>query len=103
MESFGPGDGSHWDGWHGGCGGDKERDVQSTAAVLNEIGVGGLSVEVATDNEAALKSFVERGLAASSARGYHWRNISEARPPGKRHRESRLHQERRDLCQLVGT
>ena len=58
------------------CGGDKERDVQSTAAVLNEIGVGGLSVEVATDNEAALKSLVERGLAASSARGYHWRNIT---------------------------
>ena len=26
------------------CGGDKERDMQSTAAVLNEIGVGGLSV-----------------------------------------------------------
>ena len=25
------------------CGGDKERDVQSTATVLNEIGVGGLS------------------------------------------------------------
>ena len=24
------------------CGGDKERDVQSTAAVFNEIGVGGL-------------------------------------------------------------
>ena len=65
------------------CGGDKERDVQSTAPVLNEIGVGGLSVEVATDNEAALKSLVERGLAASSARGYHWRNISEARPQAK--------------------
>ena len=65
------------------CGGDKERDVQSTATVLNEIGVGGLSVEVATDNEAALKSLVERGLAASSARGYHWRNISEARPQAK--------------------
>ena len=65
------------------CGGDRERDVQSTAAVLNEIGVGGLSVEVATDNEAALKSLVERGLAASSARGYHWRNISEARPQAK--------------------
>ena len=45
------------------CGGDKERDVQST--------------------EAALKSSVERGLAASSARGYHWRNISEARPQAK--------------------
>ena len=65
------------------CGGDRERDVQSTAAVLNEIGVGGLSVEVATDNEAALKSLVERGLAASSARGYHWRNISEARLQAK--------------------
>ena len=64
-----------------------------------EIGVGGLSVEVATDNEAALKSLVERGLAASSARGYHWRNISEARPQAK----GSLHHERRDLCQLVGT
>ena len=50
LESSGPVDGSHWDGWHGVCGGD-ERDVQSTAAVLNEIGVGGLSVEVATDND----------------------------------------------------
>ena len=37
--------------------------TQSTASVLNEIGVGGLSVEVATDNEAALKSLVERGLS----------------------------------------
>ena len=52
------------------CGGDKERDVQSTASVLNEIGVGGLSVVVATDYEAALKSLVERGLSASAARGY---------------------------------
>ena len=39
------------------CGGDKERDVQSTAAVLNEIGVGGFCRS--TDNEAALKSLVE--------------------------------------------
>ena len=83
MESSGPVDGSHWMVGMVVCGGDKERDVQSTAAVLNEIGVGGLSVEVATDNEAALKSLVERGLAASSARGYHWRNISEARPQAK--------------------
>ena len=52
-----------------------------------KIGVGGLSVEVATDNEAALKSLVERDLAASSARGYHWRNISEARPRQKASRE----------------
>ena len=42
---------------------DRERDVQSTASVLNETGVGGLSVEVATDNKAALKYLVERGLA----------------------------------------
>ena len=69
------------------CGGDRERDVQSTASVLNEIGVGGLSVEVATDNEAALKYLVERGLAASAARGYHWRNISEASPRQKASRE----------------
>ena len=65
------------------CGGDRDLDVKSTASVLNEIGVGGLSVEVATDNEPALKALVERGLAASSARGYHWRNISEARPQAK--------------------
>ena len=65
------------------CGGDRDLDVKSTASVLNEIGVGGLSVEVATDNEPALKALVERGLAASSARGYDWRNISEARPQAK--------------------
>ena len=49
------------------CGGDRKRDVQSSASVLNEISVGGLSVEVATDNEAALKDLIERGLAASAA------------------------------------
>ena len=65
------------------CGGDKECDMQVAAPVLNEIGVGGLSVEVATDHEAALKSLVERGLTASLARGYHWRNFSEARPQVK--------------------
>ena len=36
------------------CAGDKEKDVQSTAFVLNEIGVGGSLVEVAADKEAAL-------------------------------------------------
>ena len=65
------------------CGGDRKCDVQVTAPVLNEIGVGGLSVEVATDHEAGLKSLVERGLTASLARGYHWRNFSEARPQAK--------------------
>ena len=68
--------------------------MQETAPVLNEIGVGELSVEVATDHDAALKSVVKRDLTASLARDYHWRNFLEARP-GKRHRESRLHHERR--------
>jgi hypothetical protein len=57
--------------------------VQETAPVLNEIGVEELSVEVATDHEAALKSVVERGLTASLARDYHWRNFLEARPRQK--------------------
>ena len=80
------------------CGGDKERDVQSTAAVLNEIGVGGLSVEVATDNEAALKSLVERGLAAGSARGYHCANWSAL----ERHCNARIALESPLLGCLVG-
>ena len=51
------------------CGGDRERDVQATASVLNEIGVGGLSVEVATDNEAALKSQVEKRPCSELSKG----------------------------------
>ena len=43
-------------------------------------------MEVATDNEAALKSLVERDLAASSARGYHWRTF-QRQDLGKRQRE----------------
>ena len=31
--------------------GDRDNDIKSVASVLNEIGVGGLSIEVATDNE----------------------------------------------------
>ena len=31
--------------------GDRENDVKSVASVLNEIGVGELNIEVATDNE----------------------------------------------------
>ena len=60
-----------------------ETEMFKQLHLFYEIGVGGLSVEVATDNEAALKSQVERGLAVSSARAYHWRNISEARPQAK--------------------
>ena len=31
--------------------GNRENDVKSVASVLNEIGVGGLNIEIATDNE----------------------------------------------------
>ena len=31
--------------------GDRENDIKSVASVLNEIGVGGLNIKVATDNE----------------------------------------------------
>ena len=98
LESSGPVDGSHGDGWHGVCGGDKERDVQSTASLLNEIGVGGLSVEVATDNEAALKSLLKEILQQVQHEAITGETF-QRQDPGKRHRESCLHYERRDLCQ----
>ena len=64
-------------------GGDREMDVKSTVSVLNEIGVGGLSLEVATDNEAYLLNLMQRSLRGSNCRGFHWRNISENRPQAK--------------------
>ena len=64
-------------------GGDREKDVKSTVSVLNEIGVGGLSLEVATDNEAYLLNLMQRSLRESNCRGFHWRNISENRPQAK--------------------
>ena len=63
--------------------GDRDNDIKSVASVLNEIGVGGLNIEVATDNERYLVDMVSRGLAKSNARAYHWRNISEYRPQAK--------------------
>ena len=63
--------------------GDRDSDVKSVASALNEIGVGGLNIEVATDNERYLVDMVSRGLAKSNARAYHWRNISEYRPQAK--------------------
>ena len=63
--------------------GDRGNDIKSVASVLNEIGVGGLNIEVATDNERYLVDMVSRGLAKSNARAYHWRNISEYRPQAK--------------------
>ena len=63
--------------------GDRDNDIKSVASVLNEIGVGGLNIEVATYNERYLVDMVSRGLAKSNARAYHWRNISEYRPQAK--------------------
>ena len=63
--------------------GDRDNDIKPVASVLNEIGVGGLNIEVATDNERYLVDMVSRGLAKSNARAYHWRNISEYRPQAK--------------------
>ena len=63
--------------------GDRENDIKSVASVLNEIGVGGLNIEVATDNERYLVDMVSKGLAKSNARAYHWRNTSEYRPQAK--------------------
>ena len=63
--------------------GNRENDVKSVASVLNEIGVGGLNIEIATDNEPYLMDLVEKGLRKSNARAYHWRNISEYRPQAK--------------------
>ena len=60
--------------------GDRENDIKSIASVLNEIGVGGLNIEVATDNERYLMDLVAKGLARSNMRSFHWRNISEYRP-----------------------
>ena len=63
--------------------GDRENDVKSVASLLNEIGVGGLNIEVATDNEPYLVDLMAKGLSKSNARAYHWRNISEYRPQAK--------------------
>ena len=63
--------------------GNRENDVKSVASVLNEIGVGGLNIEIATDNEPYLMDLTAKGLRKSNARAYHWRNISEYRPQAK--------------------
>ena len=44
---------------------------------------GGLTVEVASDNERYLVDLVSKGLGKSNVRAFHWRNISEYRPQAK--------------------
>ena len=63
--------------------GNRENDVRSVSSVLNEIGVGGLNIEIAIDNEPYLIDLLEKGLRKSNVRAYHWRNISEYRPQAK--------------------
>ena len=53
--------------------GNRENVVKSVASVLNEIGVGGLNIEVASDNESYLVDLMAKGLSKSNARAYHWR------------------------------
>ena len=55
--------------------GNRENDVRSVASVLNEIGVGGLNIEVATDNEPYLVDLMAKGLSKSNARAYHWQRV----------------------------
>ena len=57
--------------------GNRESDIKSIASVLNEIGVGGLNIEVATDNEGYLKDLMAKGLTKSNTRSFYWRNISK--------------------------
>ena len=51
--------------------GNRENDVKSVASVLNEIEVGGLNIEIATDNESYLIDLVEKDLRKSNVRVYH--------------------------------
>ena len=51
--------------------GNRENDVKSVASILNEIGVGGLNIEIATGNELYLIDLVEKSLRKSNVRVYH--------------------------------
>ena len=64
--------------------GNRESDIKSIASVLNEIGVGGLNIEMATDNEGYLKDLMAKELTKSNMRSFYWRNISEYRSQAKR-------------------
>ena len=63
--------------------GNRENDVKSVASILNEMGVGGLNIEIAADNESYLIDLVENGLRKSDVRVYYYRNISEYRLQAK--------------------
>ena len=64
--------------------GDREKDVRRVVSVMNEIGVGGLNLEVVMDNEASLQSLVNAALMKSNCRSFHPRHVAVARPQAKR-------------------
>ena len=64
--------------------GDREKDVRRVMSVMNEIGVGGLNLEVVMDNEASLQSLVNAALMKSNCRSFHPRHVVVARPQAKR-------------------
>ena len=64
--------------------GDRERDVRRVVSVMNEIGVGGLNLEIVMDNESSLQSLVNAALVKSNCRSFHPRHVAVARPQAKR-------------------
>lgn len=69
-----------------GCvvlGSSRDSNHRAIVSVLNEMGVGGKSVELSIDNEPYLLTLMQRGLEASACRSYHQRNIAENRPTSK--------------------
>ena len=51
--------------------GNRKGDINSIASVLNEIGVGGLNIEVATDNERYFQDLMAEELTKSNMRSFH--------------------------------
>ena len=60
--------------------GERERDAQRVVSVMNEIGVGGLNLEVVMDNESSLQYLVNAALVKSNCRSLHPRHVAVARP-----------------------
>ena len=51
---------------------------------MNEIGVGGLNLEVVMDNEASLQSLVNAALMKSNCRSFHPRHVAVGPPQAER-------------------
>ena len=60
--------------------GDREKEVRRAVSVMNEIGVGGLNLEVVMDKEASLQSLVKAAFIKSNCLSFHPRHVAVARP-----------------------